>query len=210
LGRLYGDPAYHGAMYDGSAGAMFLQRRWMKGRLALARHELGGPVDGARLLEVGSGRGMFLDRARRSGFDVTGVELSADAAAYARKTYDLTVYSEQLADAPLDGKYDVVCAWDTVEHVPDPVEFWRTVVSLLAPDGVVLFSTPYFSSLPSRWLRSRWWTLKPAEHIWQFTPKTHRIVAGAGGLEVTELYLSPLRGANLGRIDSLVGVARPA
>lgn len=210
LGRLYGDPSYHGGMYDGSRGAMFLQRTWMAGRLAVAERAYGRDVTGARLLEIGAGRGMFLDAARARGFDVVGVELSEDAAAYARTTYGLTVHSTQLADAPLDGTFDVICAWDTVEHVPDPVDFWRTVRGLLAPGGVVLFSTPYFSSLPSRLLRTRWWTLKPAEHIWHYTPRTHRTVAAAAGLEVTDLFLSPLRRANFGRLDSLVGVARAA
>ncbi|MGN6609279.1 MAG: class I SAM-dependent methyltransferase [Jatrophihabitans sp.] len=210
LGRLYGDPAYHGGMYDGSRGAMALQRTWMAGRLDVARRALGRDVAGARLLEIGAGRGMFLAAAREQGFDVIGVELSEDAAAHARSTYGVTVHSTQLEDAPLDGRFDVVCAWDTVEHVPDPVDFWRTVASLLAPGGVVLFSTPYFSSLPARLLRTRWWTLKPAEHIWQFTPRTHRTVAAAGGLQVTRVVRSPLRRANFARLDSLVGVARAA
>ena len=42
---------------------MFLQRQWTAGRLALAAHELGRPVDGARMLEIGAGHGFFLDAA---------------------------------------------------------------------------------------------------------------------------------------------------
>ncbi len=210
LDKLYGDPDYHAGMYDNSRGAMFLQRRWISGRLALAKQELGRPASGARLLEVGAGRGMFLAAARHAGFDVTGVELSADAAAHARRTYDVTVHSAQLDESPLDGRFDVICAWDTIEHVPDPVEFWRTVRGLLADDGVVLFSTPYFSSLPSRLLRARWWTLKPTEHIWQFTPRTHRTVAAQSDMTVTSTMRSPFSRANFGRLDSLVGIARAA
>jgi 2-polyprenyl-3-methyl-5-hydroxy-6-metoxy-1,4-benzoquinol methylase len=208
LDRLYGDPGYHAGMYDNSRSAMFLQRRWNTGRLALVQAELDRPAAGARLLEVGAGRGMFLAAARRAGFGVTGVELSADAAAHARRTYDLSVHCAELADAPLAGRFDVICAWDTIEHVPDPVEFWRAVHRLLAPDGVALFSTPYFSSLPSRLLRARWWTLKPTEHIWHFTPRTHRTVAAQADMAVTDTRRSPLTRANFGRLDSLVGVAR--
>jgi 2-polyprenyl-3-methyl-5-hydroxy-6-metoxy-1,4-benzoquinol methylase len=219
LQRMYDDVSYfegddgvYGAA-DGGAGwsaAMALQRRWMSGRLALAAAELRRPVRGARLLEVGCAYGLFLDQARTRGFDVTGVELSKNAADHARETFGLSVHSAQLADAPLDGPFDVICAWDTLEHVPDPVEFWHTVRGLLADDGVVLFSTPYFSSLPARVLRTRWWTLKPTEHIWHFTPRTHRTVAAAAGLRVDRLVRSPLQRANFARLDSLVGVARPA
>ncbi|HEU5266339.1 MAG TPA: class I SAM-dependent methyltransferase [Jatrophihabitans sp.] len=216
LQRLYddvdyfeGDGSVYGAGVSGNANsaAMFLQRQWMRGRLALAA-ELARDTSGSRLLEVGCAYGLFLAAARSRGYDVTGVELSTNAAAHARDRLGLTVHCTQLADAPLAGPYDVVCAWDTLEHVPDPVQFWLAVRKLVADDGVVLFSTPYFSSVPSRVLRSRWWTLKPTEHIWHFTPKTHRLVAEQAGLRVTQVIRNPLRRANLGRLDSLVGVAR--
>lgn len=206
LQQLYDAPEYHEGVYGGGPG--FLQRQWTQGRLALAAAELDRPVTGLRMLEVGAGHGYFLAAARTAGYDVTGVELSATAAGHARSSLGLTIHSTQLADAPLDGRFDVVCAWDTVEHVPDPVEFWQAVRAVVADDGVVLFSTPYFSSLPSRLLKARWWTLKPTEHIWHFTPRTHRTVAAAAGLRVTRLIRSPLARANVGRFDSLVGVAR--
>ena len=92
--------------------------------------------------------------------------------------------------------------------MPDPVRLWEQLAPLLAPGGIVLFSTPYVSSLPARVLRGRWWTLKPTEHIWHFTPRTHRLVAEPAGFTVTRFVRSPLAAANRYRIDSLVGVAR--
>jgi SAM-dependent methyltransferase len=216
LQRVYDDAGYFegdGSVY-GAGGrfspAMALQRQWTRGRLALLAREAGRPRPGARLLEIGCAYGLFLDAARRAGYAVTGVELSAAAAEHARSRLGLDVHAAQLADAPLTGRFDVVCAWDTIEHVPDPVAFWQAVRRLVADDGVVLFSTPYFSSVPSRLLRARWWTLKPTEHIWHFTPRTHRTVADAAGMTVTRTLRSPLARANLGRLDSLVGVARRA
>jgi 2-polyprenyl-3-methyl-5-hydroxy-6-metoxy-1,4-benzoquinol methylase len=216
LQRLYDDVGYfegEGSVYGESGRlrpALLLQRQWISGRLALAERELRRPARGARLLEIGCAYGLFLDAARDRGYDVTGVELSASAANRARQGRGLTVHSSQLDDAPLNGPFDVVCAWDTLEHVPDPVEFWRTIRGLVADDGVVLFSTPNFTSLPARALRRRWWTLKPTEHIWHFTPRTHRTVAAMAGMTVTRTVLNPFARANLGRADSLVGVARPA
>jgi SAM-dependent methyltransferase len=215
LQRLYDDVGYFegdGSVYGDSgrfSPAMFLQGQWMGGRLDLVARESTRPVPGSRLLEIGCAYGLFLDAARRRGYDVTGVELSTSAAAHARDRLGLTVHSSQLDEADLDGSFDVVCAWDTLEHVPDPVEFWRAVRGLVADDGVVLFSTPYFSSVPARVLRRRWWTLKPTEHIWHFTPQTHRTVAAQAGMDVTRTLLSPLSRANFARLDSLVGVARP-
>jgi hypothetical protein len=50
--------------------------------------------------------------------------------------------------------------------------------------------------------------LKPTEHIWHFTPKTHQIVAAQADMQVTRIVRSPAKRANLARVDSLVGVAR--
>ncbi|HEX2074709.1 MAG TPA: class I SAM-dependent methyltransferase [Geodermatophilus sp.] len=225
LQRLYDDAGYfEGGVYgSGIAGdgdrsgdaagrfspAMLLQRTWTAGRLRLIDRALGHPARRGRLLEIGSGYGLFLDAARSAGWTASGVELSRTGARHARENLGLDVFCGQLEDAPLTPGFDVVCAWDTVEHVPDPLAFWRTVRSLVADDGVVLFSTPYVSSLPARLLGTRWWTLKPTEHIWHFTPRTHGLLTARAGLALTEVIRSPLAPANAARLDSLVGVARP-
>ena len=208
LQRLYDEPAYfEGGVYGDQSSrspAMVLQRTWTAGRLAeIGRHR----QPPARLLEIGSGYGLFLDEARRAGYDVRGVELSRTGAEHARQQLGLDVFCGQLADAPADPA-DVVCFWDTLEHVPDPLEFLRQVRRRLAPDGVFALSVPYFSSVPARLLRSKWWTLKPEQHIWHFTPDTLRLVAARAGLVVTSVITSPLRQANAGRTDSLVAVGR--
>ncbi|MGY1811687.1 class I SAM-dependent methyltransferase [Blastococcus sp. SYSU D00820] len=225
LQRLYDDVGYfEGGVYgsgvssdtgaaDGEqAGrwspAMVLQRTWTAGRLRLLDRVRGGRPRG-RLLEIGSGYGLFLDAARSAGWTTSGVELSRTGARHAREALGLDVFCGQLADAPLEGGFDAVCAWDTVEHVPDPLAFWRTVRSLVADDGVVLFSTPYVDSLPARLLGTRWWTLKPTEHIWHFTPRTHALLLARAGFALTQVVRNPLAPANVTRLDSLVGVARP-
>ncbi|MGY1635251.1 class I SAM-dependent methyltransferase [Geodermatophilus sp. SYSU D00742] len=224
LQRLYDDVGYfEGGVYgnalsgDDGAGAgggrlspaMLLQRTWTTGRLRLIEREHGGAPVGGRLLEVGAGYGLFLAAARDAGWTTSGVELSRTGVAHARGTLGLDVFCGQVEDAPLTPGFDVVCAWDTVEHVPDPLAFWRTARSLVADDGVVLFSTPSYSSLPARLLGTRWWTLKPTEHIWHFTPRTHALLLARAGFALTEVVRSPLAPANAARLDSLVGIARP-
>src|SRR5579875_1374638 len=98
LQRMYDDSGYfvgeHGVYgrLGGFSPAMLLQRQWTAGRLALAARE----SSGKRLLEIGCAYGLFLDAARKRGYDVTGVELSRAAAAHARERLGLTVHSSQL------------------------------------------------------------------------------------------------------------------
>lgn len=210
LQEVYDDVGYfEGGVYGAQwSPAMLLQRTWTAGRLRLVRSALSRPEAGARMLEIGCGYGMFLVAAATRGYDVTGVELSRSASDHARSVLGLNVHQGQLDEAVLDGRYDVIAAWDTLEHVPDPVALLRAARELLADDGVLVFSTPYISSLPARLLRTRWWTLKPTEHIWQFTPRTQQLVFARSGLTVTQIVRNPLATANFGRVDSLVGVAR--
>jgi 2-polyprenyl-3-methyl-5-hydroxy-6-metoxy-1,4-benzoquinol methylase len=210
LQRLYDDPAYFEDRVYGSHGfspSNLLPAAWTKGRLKVIEQALGRPIRGARLLEVGCGYGTFLDAARGTGMTVRGSELSATASAAARDRLGLDVHTGEVADSPTD-QVDVVCAWDTIEHVPDPPAFLAAVRDRLADDGVLVFSTPSFSSLPARLFRTRWWTLKPTEHIWHFSPETHATTLARNGLALTRTIRNPLHPANLGRLDSLVGVAR--
>lgn len=219
LQRLYDEPAYfegndgqggvygRGVVVGGSSGmspAMVLQRIWTGGRLAQIRRLR--PASG-RLLEIGSGYGFFLAAAREAGFDVRGVELSRTGAEHARSELGLDIFNGQLADAPGESA-DVVCFWDTLEHVPDPLEFLRQVRERLSPGGVFALSVPTIGSLPARLLGKRWWTLKPEQHIWHFTPATLRLVAARAGLVITSVTVSPVSRANAGRTDSLVAVGR--
>lgn len=215
LQRFYDQPEYFedGGVYgsgdgsgDDSGGfnpAMALQRTWMTARLRAIGKIRPAP---ASLLEIGSAYGLFLDAAQQAGYATRGVELSkAGAAKSAGRGFE--VFNGQLADAPTDPA-DVVCFWDTVEHVPDPLEFLRQVRTRMADDGVFALSTPYFSSLPSKLLGKRWWTLKPEQHIWHYTPATLRTLAARAGLVVTEVITSPAHPANLTRLDSLVAIGR--
>ncbi len=223
LSRLYDQVDYfEGGVYGGQSPwspPMVLQRIWTAGRLNLiARvHSANGQGEtpssaspaGQRLLEFGSGYGLFLAAARGRGYVVQGVELSQPAAEETAKR-GIDVHCGQLVDAPLFGPYDVVCGWDTLEHVPDPLAVLRRIRELVTDDGTVALSTPYFSSLPSRLLRRRWWTLKPAEHIWHYTPYSLRLLASRADFTVTRMVRSPLARANLTRLDSLVVLLGPA
>ncbi len=213
LQRMYDEPAYFeggdfsGGVYGAQSRlspAMVLQRTWTAGRLSGIERLRPPP---GRLLEIGSGYGIFLAAAQDAGYAVRGVELSRTGADHAGLRLGLDVFCGQLGDAPTDAA-DVVCFWDTLEHVPDPVEFLREVRVRLAPDGVFALSIPYFSSVPSKLLRGRWWTLKPEQHIWHLTPATLRLVAARAGLVITSVTTSPVRRANAGRTDSLVAFGR--
>src|SRR5262249_25187107 len=76
--------------------------------------------DGGRLLEIGCAYGFFLHEAKKY-FDVSGIELAADAAIYCQRS-GLSVSLGGADEFTLhrDAKVDVIVMLDDVEHLPDP------------------------------------------------------------------------------------------
>lgn len=123
---------------------------------------------GERVLEIGSGTGSFVRRLRDDlQIDAEGIELSAGAAAKARER-GIPVHAIsalQLAEA-CPASYDVVCAFQVLEHVPNPGSVVRTVIRLLRPGGRLLLGVPNQESFLGR----QWNVLDlPPHHMSQWT-----------------------------------------
>lgn len=101
-----------------------------------------------RVLEIGSGHGMFLDLVKRAGWEGVGIELSEPAVRASQANYGIDVKSGTIETVALpDGSFDVVTLWDILEHVPDPVSMLKKSFRLLAPGGYIFIETPNVSSV---------------------------------------------------------------
>ena len=107
---------------------------------------------GKRLLDFGCGTGSLLAEARRSGFQVCGVETDEAAAAFARRGRDLPVYAsiEELRSERGEDVFDVVVARHTVEHVSNPKQTFREFRGLLRPGGLLVIIVPHFNFFTRR------------------------------------------------------------
>lgn len=104
-----------------------------------------------KLLDIGCANGLFLDEARRAGFEAYGAELSPDTAAFARTYFGLEVHPGDWREADYaDGSFDVVTLFDTIEHLPDPLGELAALRGLLKPGGLLLQSAPNTEGLLSR------------------------------------------------------------
>jgi SAM-dependent methyltransferase len=149
----------------------------------IARH-----VPAGRLLDVGCGHGLLLDEARRRGYEVTGIELSTGAAAYARDVLKLDVLEEPLEDFAAgqpDGAFQVIVLADVLEHLDDPVAALSACERLLAPGGMLCVITPDPSSATARLAGRRWWAYVPA-HTFLLPRATLRELLEARGLVISE------------------------
>jgi SAM-dependent methyltransferase len=97
----------------------------------------------ARVLEVGCSAGMFLDKAKQYARDVVGVDADTAAIEYAAKRTGCKTYPS-LEAMPL-GLFDVVCMFQTLEHIADPLLYLAEVKRYLARDGLLVVEVPSLS-----------------------------------------------------------------
>ena len=125
-----------------------------------------------KLLDLGCAAGLFLDVANKDGWETYGVEASQITSEYARQNYGLKVFTGTIFEAGLDHDFfDVITAWDVVEHVTDPLNTLKELNRIQKPGGYLVSSTIDFNSLLSRVLKTKWPCLIRS-HIFYFTRKS--------------------------------------
>ena len=164
-------------LYDRPGGRQ-ASLRWHGARLAeIERHGLNGmgvPARG-RLLDVGCGAGYFLDAARVVGWQVAGVELSGPAAALARDSLGLDVWSGSLVEAAFpDDAFDLVTMFEVLEHMRDPGAALQEANRVLRRGGLLAIEVPNdMDAYRARFARpdNRWWVIPPV-HLYYFNAST--------------------------------------
>lgn len=191
LAAIYSDTYFLG----GPGGEAAARRSKMKSATgALYIDALAGLLrpENADLLEIGCGHGEVLLEARKRGFRVSGVELSAHAAAIANHRLGEPAVSVGTAETlPLAREhFGAVLAADVIEHVRDPEGLLLRIRDLLAPGGIVLLITPSLDSWTRRLLRTRWMEYK-VEHLYYFSAASIRLLLERCGFD--EIRVSPSR-----------------
>ncbi len=103
---------------------------------------------GGRLLDIGSGKGEFLNLARESGWEVYGVEVSCSLRGYSENKYSLKIERRALGEARYpDGYFDAVVLNMVLEHLEEPNNVMKEVYRILNDRGVVLIEVPNMDSL---------------------------------------------------------------
>jgi 2-polyprenyl-6-hydroxyphenyl methylase/3-demethylubiquinone-9 3-methyltransferase len=104
------------------------------------------PLAGKSALDIGCGAGLLCEPLARLGAAVTGVDAAAEnvaaASAHAQGMgLDIRYMAGEVAGLDI-GTFDLVTSVEVIEHVADKPAFLRDVAARLAPDGLLVMSTP--------------------------------------------------------------------
>lgn len=154
------------------------------------------PLSGKTALDVGCGAGLLCEPLARMGGEVTGVDAAPEntqvAALHAEGAgLDIRYIPGELGTLGL-GQFDLVTCMEVIEHVSDKSAFLAELAAHLAPDGLLVMSTP------NRTLASRALLVEGAEalgavpkgtHHWEdfVTPDELTDMLEATGLHVTQM-----------------------
>ncbi len=153
------------------------------------RRALAGRPWPRSLMEVGCVSGFLLSEAARMGIpEVSGVEPSQEAIEHAepalRSRIRCALYD---ADTFEPDSFDVICAFQVFDHVPDPAGMLRACFRHLRPGGLALFINHDSGALTNRLLGERS-PIVDVEHTALYDRRTMRRILQKTGFGVREVF----------------------
>ena len=157
------------------------------------------PLAGLRSLDIGCGAGLVTEPLARMGATVAGIDAAPENIAVARNhaaAMQLQVDYRATSVEALAGtgaQFDLITCLEVIEHVDDRAAFFAAIAALLAPGGLLVFSTPNRTPLShatlivgAEWLLR---SIPRGAHDWQkfMTPDEVSEALAEAGLSVTDV-----------------------
>jgi 2-polyprenyl-3-methyl-5-hydroxy-6-metoxy-1,4-benzoquinol methylase len=152
-------------------------------------------------LEIGPWIGLVAYSAKRAGYRVSALEMSAECVALMRSAGIDAVQTDDPATAlRASGRtYDVIGLWHSIEHVPEPWKVIEAAAAALNPGGVLIVAAPNPESAQFRVLGKRWIHLDAPRHLHLMTIGQYEAIGRDAGLETIAKTTDDKLGRDLDR-----------
>ncbi len=156
-----------------------------------------------RLLDIGAGKGEFLEFARNNGFVVNGIEPSPQFCIYALERFGIPLYCGTVVDYKRETlrseSQDCITLFHVLEHVKDPKELLIELITLFSPSGICYIEVPnadatllrfvdlIFKLLGKDW-SSRLSPIHPPFHSIGYTRNSLNKLIEDSGYEILEVW----------------------
>ena len=144
-----------------------------------------------RVIDMGCGDGGKMVLLRQLGWQVEGQDVDPLAVKAARELTGETVHEGRISDLELGSNtYDAVVMHHVLEHVADPVKFFRHCAILVKPGGRLVATVPNFASTRHRCFGRAWRGLEPPRHLYHFAPANLQLLAAKAGMLEARVFTS--------------------
>jgi SAM-dependent methyltransferase len=166
-----------------------MARPFQQDRIRLLKKHFG---KNKRLLEIGCSAGMFLWHAKDCFKEVVGIDYDKKSADFARKKCGCRTYWIDIENTDLKENYfDMICAFQTLEHVSDPIGFIDKHKEYLKPGGLMAIEVPnlndalaHIYNLPNH---ERFFY--HISHLWYFTERSLEKLMSRAGFQGTIFHI---------------------
>lgn len=143
-----------------------------------------------RVLDVGCGNGGYLSVLNDCGWEVYGVDFSKKAVRYAQNERGLNNVKQAKAEKLdfIDNFFGLVMMNHLIEHLQNPKDSLLEAKRVLKKGGILVITTPNFSSLNSRIFGKNWFPLETPRHLFLFDTYTiKKMIESIEGLKISRI-----------------------
>ena len=169
---------------DSNEGLFEKVYQWVKNYMLKKKVNLiSSYVEKGTLLDIGAGTGDFLNQAKKSGWEVTGIEPSAAARKRAFEK-GINLFEEEAEVG--ERKFDVITMWHVLEHVPDVEKQIEWIKNHLSTDGVLIVAVPNFNSYDAKYYKNFWAAWDVPRHLHHFSSKSIKTLFEKNGFNLMQ------------------------
>jgi SAM-dependent methyltransferase len=137
------------------------------------------------LLEIGCGNGFFLEEALAQGYGpVHGIETSHDAIENALSNLRHSIVCDTMRPGIFSPEqFEIICMFQVIDHIPDPVTLLNECLKILKPGGLILSLNHNVEACSSRIMKKRS-PIMDIEHTFLYSSSTIARLFSNHGFEI--------------------------
>ncbi len=141
-----------------------------------------------KLLDVGCGKGFFIESCIKNKINAIGIDVSKSGVDYAvnilkvkAEQIDIVNFSKRIDN---QNSYDVITLWATIEHLPNPQEVFNAIFTCLKPGGLFFLDTGLGNDRFEKFLSGHSQWFDAPQHLFVYSVEGLKILLGNAGFNI--------------------------